>query len=1270
MDSLKNITLFDDPNKYAREAGIEVIVHGYQEYSITKNNIVPLSIDKSLSRKQQLVERYFEPSFIKNKSVLDLGANGGFFDFWAEQNGALKITALDIDDNYLANIEKVKSILGFEKVYTIKTNVQEWNESADVVLAFALVHWLYSCTSSFGSLESVIDKLASLTNNLLIVEWIAPEDPAIQFFKHTDFNSEIVSKPYSLKTFEKALKNRFSKVEILAEVTPTRIVYVAFKAVDEITVFENFPLIEPKENIISSHSLGEEGGNKILSCIYRKGKNVLKQTSNDLAIHEGEILRKFDSRYFPKFIKMEQHKEYSTLEMEWIDGKPLSKSQDEIASSPKKLKSFLYECLNILMELKTVSVKHRDIIIENVIVRNSLPVLIDFGWAEENDDSYITPQGLGNEGRLPDGTYCDVYAIGKLFARLIPKDEKMFRPLIKMMTETDTTKRITNIDDLKSKLSSIEMPDVWLTKPEFNIYSWSWAFPPIESTKYFFDNGFYADENGERWMSEKGQIILPPTSEAMLFNFIITCSAIGHYNKSPLIVNLCDGEEIVDQLMFNEDSEEKLVSLKIPESETKTIIDIVSEDYFVPFEIGINEDTRKLSVRLSKIELIPDISNEFTNLQENELVNEYIFQPTVVPKKELNLPTLSDKKINLAASLLRQADHSFYSNNINEAEFLLRKALSYIKSNPEFDQQQMTDIEKANPDQRFLYNIQHNLDAYEEWLLVNEMTEEDFNNIVTDCEELNYRPLISILTPVYNVDPKWLISCVYSVLSQIYSNWELYLVDDGSTNKDTLNALKQIEKLDSRIKVKYEKTNRGISAATNIALSIANGEFIALLDNDDELTIDALYEVTKLLNQHKEADFIYSDEDKLDTNGKRCEPFFKPDWSLELFRSYSYTCHISIFRKSIIEKVGGFQEQFSGAQDYDITLRVIEKTKNIFHIPKILYHWRKIPGSAADVIDAKGWALIAAKKVLEEHLVRSQLDAEVMKSETIPGCFRVRYKIKELPLVSILLPTRGQMSGKADDELLFKCIHSVVSKTDYSNYEIVVGYNNKLDIEIKNFLKSFPHRAVNYKLKGQFNFANKINFMARQAKGEHLVIFNDDLEVISPEWLSALLEFSQQKEIGVVGSKLLFPNGRLQHVGMVLGINGYPAHIFHNAKQGYPGYRGDANLIRNYSAVTGAGMMVKKNLFNELHGLDEIFRIDYNDTDFCMRVMEMGYRNVYTPYSLFYHHESTVLSDGRLNQKETERFQKRWKKYLTNDPYYNPNLTRRSLDYSLDICPI
>jgi O-antigen biosynthesis protein len=1278
MDEKQNIPLFDDPNRYARTAALELIVHGYQEYSITKNTIVPSPVDVPLNRKQELIKRYFRADFIKNKSLLDIGANGGFFDFWAEQSGAGRITALDIDEKYLENISKVKAFWNFENVRTVKANVQDWEEPADIVLAFAMIHWLYSCTSSYGSLDAVIKKLADLTNNLLVVEWIAPEDPAIQFFKHTEFNSSIVSGPYNLDSFESALLKYFSKVEILADINSSRVVYVAFKTVREITQFDELPLLAPKENIISSQSLGMIGENKILSCLYRTDKSILKQTTGTFVLHEAEILQLFDATYFPKIIGTVQEENYSVAEMEWIDGKPLAESLNEIARTPLIFKNFLDECLNILALLQEAGVKHRDIIIENILVRNGLPVLIDFGWAEKLDEPYITPEGLGNEGRVPDGPYCDVYAMGKLFERIIPKGVKYFHPLKKNMAEKETIKRNTNINQLKSILKGIEVPENWDEKPKFKIYSWRWAYTPIEIEKFICGEGFYGEENGERWMSAKGVLMVKPTSEPVLLNFVLTCNAMPHYRQTSFAVSLCDGEEVVDQIIFTKDSEEKLISLKIPESESNTIVTLVSDAFFVPAEINLNEDTRILSVRLSGIEVVPDVLSEelwdekdMNDGEEviNDLTEQGIEDQQAVnsDNRDLHFPTNNEKRINLTASLLRQADVLFNNGNHSEAESLLKKTLAYAGTNLTTKN---VELFEQFENKKFLYNYKPNVDEYEEWISINELSREEVEKIYLTIENFIYKPLVSIVTPVYNVNPKWLRLCVDSVLSQFYPNWELCLVDDGSTRKETLQMLKEIEKLDPRIVVNYQKENGGISSASNIALTMAKGEFIALLDNDDELTPDALYEVVKLLNDKKETDFIYTDEDKLDITGKRCEPFFKPDWSQELIRSYAYTCHLTVFRKSLMEEVGGFRNKFSGAQDYDITLRITERTKNIGHISKVLYHWRKIPGSAADVVNAKSWALSASKLVLDEHIERCNFDAQVFEAENAPGCYRVRYSIKNKPLVSILLPTRGQLSGKPEDELLFKCIQSVARKTEYDNYELLICYNNSLDSKIAKFLKSYQHRAITYDLKGDFNFANKINYMAKQAKGEHLVIFNDDLEVISGEWLTALLEFSQQEEIGVVGSKLLYPNGRLQHVGMVLGINGYPAHIFHQAVAGHPGYRADANLIRNYSVVTGAGMMIKKEIFEKLNGLNENFRIDYNDTDFCLRVAEQGYRNVYTPYSLFYHHESTVLSSGRLKDIETDLFRTRWGGVLDNDPFYNKNLTRKKLDCSLDICPV
>ncbi|TFG89257.1 MAG: glycosyltransferase family 2 protein, partial [Gemmatimonadales bacterium] len=560
------------------------------------------------------------------------------------------------------------------------------------------------------------------------------------------------------------------------------------------------------------------------------------------------------------------------------------------------------------------------------------------------------------------------------------------------------------------------------------------------------------------------------------------------------------------------------------------------------------------------------------------------------------------------------------------------------------------------------------LDLYARWRSTHCPSEQDQQRLQAETQALENQPRISIMTPVYNVDARWLERCVQSVVSQLYPNWELCLVDDGSTRAETLQALETLKGADPRIKLETLPDNRGISAATNSALQMATGEFIALLDNDDELTPDALLEVAALLDRHPEADFIYSDEDKLNASGQRCEPFFKPDWSPELLRSYAYTCHLTVVRKALVESVGGFRSDYDGAQDYDLTLRVSEQTKRIFHIPRVLYHWRKIAGSAADRVDAKRWGLGAARRALADHARRVSPGAEVLPAEGAPGCFRVRHRIHGSPLVSILIPTRGQTNGKspAVEELLYRCVRSIMNKTDYCNYEVLVAYNNSLDPDIAAFFEHRPHRLLNYPLSGRFNFPHKLNWMARQAQGEHLVIFNDDLEAISPDWLTALLEFSQQEEIGAVGSKLLYPDGRLQHIGMALGINGYPAHLFHQAPAGHPGYMAHANLIRNYSAVTGAALMMRRALYDELGGLSEEFSVDYNDTDLCLRLLQKGYRVVYTPYSLLHHHESAVLSGGRLNRDETELFRQRWRDILANDPLYNPNLTRTRLDCGLD----
>jgi GT2 family glycosyltransferase len=531
-----------------------------------------------------------------------------------------------------------------------------------------------------------------------------------------------------------------------------------------------------------------------------------------------------------------------------------------------------------------------------------------------------------------------------------------------------------------------------------------------------------------------------------------------------------------------------------------------------------------------------------------------------------------------------------------------------------------------------------------------------------------YRPRISIVTPVFNTDPKWLRLCVDSVRAQHYPDWELCLGDDGSTSPETAACLATIETLDPRIKVVRLAVNGGISAASNAALAVATGEFIALLDHDDELAPDALLEVVDLLNTYRDADLIYTDEDKLEFDGAHSDPFFKPDWSPDYLRSTMYVGHLGVHRRSLVERMGGFRSEFDGAQDYDLALRASEHTSRIHHIAKVLYHWRKIPGSAAGDRSAKPWGFDAARRALADHVARLPRAATV-QDEPGRGFWRVRYDISGDPLVSIVIPTDGRTAagpGGARD-LLLECVRSIVERTTGVRYELVIVDNGRLSREALAFLAGVPHRRVIYDASGPFNFAAKVNFAARHATGEHLLLLNDDTEVRSPEWARAMLEFSQQPEVGVVGAKLFYPDGRIQHVGVVLGIGGGACHVFAGQPGDTPGYYGSAFVIRNYSAVTGACCMTRRSVFDEVGGFDELFARDFNDVDYCLRVVSKGYRIVGTPFAQLYHYEGATFGSREhiVDPAEVSALSERWGTVIDADPFYNPNLTRSALDYGL-----
>jgi GT2 family glycosyltransferase len=542
------------------------------------------------------------------------------------------------------------------------------------------------------------------------------------------------------------------------------------------------------------------------------------------------------------------------------------------------------------------------------------------------------------------------------------------------------------------------------------------------------------------------------------------------------------------------------------------------------------------------------------------------------------------------------------------------------------------------------------------------------------------QPLISIIMPVYNVESRWLEAAIRSVTQQIYPNWELCIADDGSTRPETLATLRQIDH--PRCKVKFLDRNQGIAGASNAALALATGDYLAFLDHDDELTTDALYHVVKAINE-QDPDLIYSDEDKLSLEGYHLEPHFKPDYSPDLILSTNYICHLSVYRKTLLDQVaqppsptlppirgGSFvREGFEGSQDYDLVLRALDHTDRIYHIPRILYHWRMIPGSTAARYDSKDHAWEAGRRAVEDALRRRGIAGAALPGP-YPGAYRVKRTIQGQPLISILMPFRDQ------PDLLRLCLDSILEKTTYPHFELLGISNNSVAPETFAVMEHYAAggRRIRFlRHDVPFNYAAINNFAAAQAAGEHLLLLNNDMTVIAPDWLETLLEHSQRPEIGAVGAKLYYPDDTVQHGGVIVGVGGIAGHAHKNFPRHHPGYFMRLGLIQNLSAVTAACLMVKKSLYILIGGMDEEhLAVAFNDVDFCLRLRERGYLNLFTPYCELYHHESKTRGYEDTPQKQQRFIQeiaymrKRHAAILQEgDPYYNPNLPLDRDDFGM-----
>lgn len=554
--------------------------------------------------------------------------------------------------------------------------------------------------------------------------------------------------------------------------------------------------------------------------------------------------------------------------------------------------------------------------------------------------------------------------------------------------------------------------------------------------------------------------------------------------------------------------------------------------------------------------------------------------------------------------------------------------------------------------------------SYQNWVLVNDTwTASQLAAIRQSFEDRGDAPSLSIVMPVYNPPEKWLRRCIDSVIEQSYSNWTLCIADDCSPNPRIRSVLSEYAARDARIKVVFREKNGHISRSSNSALELVTGDYVALLDHDDELSPVALSTMAQAILDNPGAGVLFSDEDKIGEDGIRFDPYFKPDFNIDLFRGHNMVSHFGVYSAALLRDVGGFREGYEGSQDYDLALRCVERvgSAGVVHVPHVLYHWRTIAGSTAAGPQEKSYASVAAQKSLSAHFERLGIKGRFDELTSFPGNFAHSIDPEKEPLVSIVIPTRDHV------DLLRQCVQSILAKTTYGRFEIVIVDNGSVEGETLRYLQELDEagsaRVLRYD--APFNFSAINNFAVAQTSGDVIVFANNDLEVITPAWLDELVSHAMRREVGAVGCMLYYPNDTVQHAGIILGLGEarVAGHAYHLQQRGYPGQMCRMHLTQQLSAVTAACMAVRREVFDEVGGFDEALGVAFNDVDLCLRIRAAGYAIVWTPRAEMYHHESASRGHDDAGPRKNRflgeaRFMKdRWSTSLLDDPYFNPNLS-------------
>lgn len=732
-----------------------------------------------------------------------------------------------------------------------------------------------------------------------------------------------------------------------------------------------------------------------------------------------------------------------------------------------------------------------------------------------------------------------------------------------------------------------------------------------------------------------------------------------------------EGEQSIRVIQISENSKKVLYELpvtKIRKMQTKIVkwieVPQVKSDSIVIRGWCISRGKIEIKVYDKEQRIIP---YEMEIQHRKDVVKEY---PEVDIKDihgfELILEKIPDKKVLI---VLKEEDResrywcALHTNILKKSVIRIRtngvKAINYCGRNGV-----KRTVRKAV---RVLYCS--NRPEYERWRAKNVISKADLKR--QRKKNFSYCPKISIVVPLYKTNHKFLDELIRSVQKQTYDNWELCL-SDGSGNPSFLaQKLDKWCRKDVRIKVVYSETALQISDNTNRALEIVTGDFIAFADHDDLLAPNALFENVKILNRDSGLDLIYSDEDKMSMDRKEYyQPHFKPDFNLDFLRSNNYICHLLVVRKELVKKVGRFRSEFNGSQDYDFVLRCIEQTNKIYHIPKILYHWRMHKESTSSNPESKMYAFEAGANALRSHYKRVGIKAEVTHGRLL-GLFCSKYELTSMPKVSIVIANKDHI------EDLEKCLKSIIEKNTYKNYEIIIVENNSEQLQTFEYYKKIQQNYGQIKVvywEKQFNYSSINNFGVEVASGEYIWLLNNDTEIINEDCLQELLGYCMREDVGAVGSRLYYPDGTIQHAGVILGMGGIAGHAFACCEKEDPGYFGRIICIQNVSAVTAASILIKRAVFDEVGGLNEEFAVAFNDVDFCMKVRKAGYLIVYNPYSELYHYESKSRGNEDTPEKverfgkEVELFASKWPEILKKgDPYYNVNLDLDIRPYGLKI---